>query len=145
VSGGSYSLGATLGEAGVVGSVSGGSYVLDEGFWAGVYRMIATDVRDNTPGEIHYVNGLFPSYPNPFATSASIVFTVAVQSPVRLVVYDVSGRRVASLVDEPRSAGRYRAVWNGRDEGGNLVASGVYFYKVEIGSWSSTRKILRLR
>jgi flagellar hook assembly protein FlgD len=47
---------------------------------------------------------------------------------VRLQVYDLIGRRVRSLLDESKSVGYYRVLWNGRDEGGKEVASGVYVY-----------------
>ena len=60
---------------------------------------------------------------------------------VRLEVYDLTGRRVRTLVDESRPAGRYEVTWNGTDDNGARVASGTYFYRLQAGSFTRTEKM----
>jgi flagellar hook assembly protein FlgD len=69
------------------------------------------------------------NYPNPFNPSTTISYLLAENSSVRLEIYDVAGRKVRSLVDESRSAGYHNVVWNGRDQNGSQVSSGVYLYR----------------
>ena len=66
-------------------------------------------------------------------------------TPVRLTVHDVQGRRVRGLLAEGLDPGRYSVYWNGRDEGGRAVASGVYFVRMEAGAVSQTRKLVKIR
>ncbi len=74
------------------------------------------------------------NWPNPFNASAVIAFDVARTAPVRLVVYDVLGRHVRTLHSgETLAAGHYRTAWNGRDDEGRSVASGVYLYRLTAG------------
>jgi len=142
--GGPHVLRATVGEAGVVGSAVGGSYVLSEGFWSPIYfgNVVATPEPDPA---IEWANRLLPTFPNPFRTEAAIEFTVAKSSAVELNVYDVTGRKVATLVDDIRLPGRHRVIWSGRNDSGRRVASGVYFTRLEVGSWTGTRKMLRVK
>ncbi|MCK5597968.1 MAG: T9SS type A sorting domain-containing protein, partial [Candidatus Eisenbacteria sp.] len=87
-----------------------------------------------------------PGSPNPFGTKTSLRY--GVPSPgaaVRIRIYDVSGRRVKTLVDERQDGGVYGLAWDGRDEMGHAVASGVYFVTAEIGSWSGMRKVAVVR
>jgi hypothetical protein len=73
---------------------------------------------------------LLPNYPNPFNPYTNIRFDIpgeiAEPLAVRLTVFDVSGRKITTLVDHPLLPGRYEAVWDGRDQKGNFVASGIY-------------------
>lgn len=69
---------------------------------------------------------LLPNLPNPFNPSTRIRFELDRSGPVRLEVVDAQGRRVRTLIDGLRTPGRYEVVWNGRDQGGAPVASGVY-------------------
>ena len=62
-----------------------------------------------------------------------------------MTVYDVSGRLVATLLDEDRGPGRYEVTWDGRDTGQRQVASGVYFYSIEADTFTSTKKMVLLR
>ena len=74
------------------------------------------------------------NWPNPFNANATIAFDVPRTVPVRLVVYDVLGRRVRALHSgETLAAGQYRTVWNGRDDEGRPAASGVYLYRLTAG------------
>lgn len=99
------------------------------------------------------------NYPNPFNPATSIPFTVpsavsggaepggldGTGSDVRLEIYDLVGQRVRVLVDDYLTPGTHLAVWDGRDGRGYRVASGPYFYRVEMGTFVQTRRLLLLR
>ncbi len=85
------------------------------------------------------------NYPNPFNPECRIRFGVPKPGLVRLKIFDVSGRLVRTLVDENLRTGTYIKVWNGTDSRGLPVASGVYFYKMEAGSFVRTRKMLLMK
>jgi hypothetical protein len=72
-----------------------------------------TDVSELFDGSIQLITSLSPNFPNPFGEATTVVYTVARPSRVRLTVYDVTGRRVSTLVDEPQPAGRYGVRWDG--------------------------------
>jgi hypothetical protein len=95
--------------------------------------------------ETHYGFSLGPAAPTPFSASTTIDFSVAARTPVTLIVYDVAGRRVCTLVDAVLPAGRHQARWEGCTDAGEHAASGVYFYRLEAGTVSETRKTLLLR
>ena len=89
---------------------------------------------------------LYANAPNPFNPNTVIAYDVPNGgADVTLRVYDVSGGVVRTLVTGVRTAGRHRARWEGRDDGGRSVASGVYFYRLEMEGFSATRKMLLLK
>jgi hypothetical protein len=84
--------------------------------------------------------------PNPFHRSTTIDYAVPSWSAVELKILDVSGRLVRTLVNEPRDVGRYGVVWDGRNERGARVASGVYFCRLRGGTGIEiSRKMVMLR
>ena len=85
------------------------------------------------------------NYPNPFNPSTEITFAIPKQTNVKVVVYNLSGAEVATLVNQSMSAGNYRAVWNGRSEDGRTVASGVYFYHLQAEGFTATKKMTLLK
>lgn len=76
------------------------------------------------------------NYPNPFNPATTIRYDVPERSRVILVVYDDVGRHVVTLLDEEKEAGRYEVGWDGRNDAGHQVGSGVYFYRLFAGSGS---------
>ena len=86
------------------------------------------------------------SYPNPSNPSTRIEFSIPVAAKVQLRIFDVRGRLVATLVDRYVPAGRQFAEWNGREDNGNGVPSGVYFYRLMVpGQATLTRKLVLLK
>ncbi len=83
---------------------------------------------------------LYENYPNPFNPSTSIRYDIPANSFVKLIVYDVTGKEVATLVNETMTAGKYEAVWSGRE-----FASGVYFARIEAGSYKHIVKMLMVK
>jgi hypothetical protein len=88
---------------------------------------------------------LSQNYPNPFNPTTRITFGLKEPAAVSLRIYDAAGRLVRVLVAGNRPAGNYSELWDGRDNGGRAVASGIYFYRLDAGSFSQTRKMALLR
>jgi hypothetical protein len=85
------------------------------------------------------------NYPNPFNPMTKISFSLPETQHVRLTVYGLDGRKVATLLDETRGAGLHEIVWTGRDDAGQSVASGTYFYRVDAGPYSDVRKMTLMK
>ena len=83
--------------------------------------------------------------PNPFNPSTRIMYELPHDGSVSVVIYDVAGRNVATLLGENQDAGKYEVTWDGRDSGGASASSGVYFVKLTLANDSVTRKIVLLR
>ncbi len=83
---------------------------------------------------------LLQAFPNPFNPSTSILYSVPVRSHVTLVIYNFLGQQVARLVEGEKMPGEYSVEWNGAD-----VSSGVYYYRLNAGAFTETRKMLFLK
>ncbi len=83
---------------------------------------------------------LHPNYPNPFNPVTNIQFTIPEQADVKLQIYNVLGRQVDVLVNETLPIGHHKILWNPKN-----LSSGVYFYKLEAGSFMKTRKMILLK
>lgn len=88
---------------------------------------------------------LFPTYPNPFATSTRIAYSISGEELVKLQIYDIYGRAVRTLVEGRRAAGRHELTWDGRSESGVPLASGVYVYRLSTGAKSVARMVTVVR
>lgn len=104
-----------------------------------IVRQGVTGADDPAPAP--RVTALQSVHPNPFNPRATIAFSLAEESAVEVAVYDVTGSRVRTLVRERRPAGAHTAVWDGCDEGGRRLASGVYFCRMTAGSYRETRRL----
>ncbi len=102
--------------------------------------VVGINEPDNLPKEFY----LSQNYPNPFNPSTKIKFIIPQSSFVNLKVYDVLGREVATLLNEEKHPGEYEVEFNPVSDIGNL-ASGIYFYKLQAGSYSSTKKMIYLK
>jgi hypothetical protein len=92
-----------------------------------------------------YKNSLGQNAPNPFNPRTTISYSVADKVPVRIVVYDVAGRVVRTLVDDVTEPGEYTVLWDGRNDDNEALASGVYFISYHAGTHSFWRKAALLR
>jgi thiol-disulfide isomerase/thioredoxin len=88
---------------------------------------------------------LLPCHPNPAGGQVSFSYRLNSPGQVSLNIYDIAGRLVHSLVDEKQNAGAHTVTWNGANEGGQRLASGIYFYKLTAGGYSAVKKITILR
>jgi hypothetical protein len=118
--------------------------------WGPLYPMqdpnTATGVEEPAPGTVPLVNALLQNRPNPFNPETTIPYALASPGRVVIRVYDISGRRVATLVDRVEKEGPHAIRWSGSADRGGRVASGVYFYKIEYPDGSvSAKKLTMLR
>jgi 5'-nucleotidase/UDP-sugar diphosphatase len=88
---------------------------------------------------------LLQNYPNPFNPETDISYNLPEDSHVKLTVYNLLGQTVKTLVDEYQSAGSKRVTWDGTDEQGNKVASGVFLYKLQAGTLTDTKKMILMK
>ncbi|MCK4654582.1 MAG: T9SS type A sorting domain-containing protein [Candidatus Cloacimonetes bacterium] len=90
-------------------------------------------------------NTLIGNYPNPFNPETTIYFTTEQDENAELVIYNIKGQLVKTLVNIKLEAGNYSTTWNGKDKNERPVASGIYFYKLKKGNETYTRKMLLLK
>ncbi len=128
-------------------SATAGRYYLRVNGYSGA---MATYTLSITGGLAKYLNvpaspkefALHPNFPNPFNPQTTIRFDVPREAHVRLRIFDVRGRVVATLVDQPLLAGFHREIWDGRVDEGGRAASGVYFYRLETDDRVFNRKMI---
>jgi len=85
------------------------------------------------------------NYPNPFNPTTTINYVLPEQSTIELTLFDIRGQKVAILQDDVKPAGNYNVLWNGLDQAGNPVSTGVYFCRLDAGNFSKTIKMVYLR
>jgi len=100
-----------------------------------------TESSEEPPTSFH----IYENYPNPFNPSTSIRYELPVQSDVSLVVHDVTGKVVKTIAAESQVAGRYEIQWHGQDDSGKMVATGMYFARIQAGSYSHVIKMIYMR
>jgi len=88
---------------------------------------------------------LYQNYPNPFNPTTNFKFDLPAQSDVKLIIYNVLGQEVVRVIDDNLKAGEYAKTWNGLDQHGNRIASGVYFYKLLTNSHTAVKKLIMLK
>jgi len=111
-------------------------------------RLIIGDesyLRNNESIITPNVFALEQNYPNPFNPMTTIQYTLPEPATVRLEVYNLLGQRVVTLVDKELPAGDYTTVWEGTDNAGRPVASGIYLYKIDAGKFTSAKKMILLK
>jgi hypothetical protein len=103
-------------------------------------------VSTGAPGErIVYRTALYQNIPNPFNPSTTIRYELEERVTVTLTIYDVRGRVIKRLVNARQGPGIFRKVWNGTNGSGEMVSSGVYFYRLNAGGVLRTKKMLLLK
>ncbi|MCB5271527.1 MAG: T9SS type A sorting domain-containing protein, partial [Candidatus Cloacimonetes bacterium] len=91
------------------------------------------------------VTALKGNYPNPFNPTTTIRYSTKEAGPVALEIYNVKGQLVKKLVNEDKAPGEHTVIWNGTDLNNRPVSTGVYFYKMHAGKYSSTRKMIMMK
>jgi photosystem II stability/assembly factor-like uncharacterized protein len=117
-----------------------------------MYKLDLSQLTGIEPEEIQPIAASFKleqNYPNPFNPSTNLGFGISDFGFVTLEIFDVSGRKVATLVGKELTPGEYAVQWNGRNDAGQAVGSGMYFYRLEVSgketSFQQTRKMLLVR
>lgn len=88
---------------------------------------------------------LYPNFPNPFNPETHIQFDLPAGVPVELRIYNALGQLVRAVVDRPYPAGTFVVTWDGRDDRGQVLPSGIYIYKIKAGDFQAQRKLLLLK
>ncbi|MFN8546955.1 MAG: FlgD immunoglobulin-like domain containing protein [Candidatus Eisenbacteria bacterium] len=151
-----FSLASTVGQP-AVGETSGDGFGLSGGFWLGGGLAVGVAEPDTsltpggsdpdsvrTPASLPTAYRVLAPAPNPFRDRTRIGLELPAASAVRVEVTDVAGRLVRVLVDASLPAGRHSVAWDGRDDGGHSIGSGVYFVRVLKPGSIHTQKIVRV-
>ena len=101
----------------------------------------ATDDQNN----VVTANRLMGNYPNPFNPETTISFNVVKDAPVSIDIYNIQGQKVKTLVNNVMTAGTHTVVWRGDNNEGNKVTSGVYFCKMNAGSYTEIKKMVMMK
>lgn len=144
VSSTSYLLGFSIGQT-VVGWSSSCNYAEWGGFWGWTSReqpIFVTEEAENISPSNYLLR---QNYPNPFNPRTNISYQISRFGHVSLDIYNVKGQLVIRLVDDIQAPGEHFVAWDGTDQRGALVSSGVYFYRLATGSFQQVRKMLLLK
>jgi hypothetical protein len=120
------------------------------------YGMLGFDASDGTfaistvvtsvgPDPIPGAYALLQNMPNPFSGTTTIRYDLPAEADVTISIFDVSGRSVRRLVERSMPPGRHQTVWNGRNNAGQKVASGIYFYRMRAPQHQETKRLFLLR
>ncbi len=118
-----------------------------------IYTFKPTSVDENNKKKTGLKEfSLYQNYPNPFNSTTTIPFTVNSkrktenrQLQTTLSIYNILGQKVNILVDEIKSSGYYQAIWDGKDQAGREMSSGIYFCRLKVGDFTKTRKMILIR
>jgi len=106
------------------------------------YTDMTPDEATGTLPKTYYLN---QNYPNPFNPTTTISFRLPNRALVKLSIYDILGREIRTLINESRSAGFYNINWNGVGNSGYPVASGIYFYQIQIDDFKESKKMILIK
>jgi len=118
-------------------------------------RLLLTTDFDYVPDEYSTISeisttvpeqfNLQQNYPNPFNSETAISYQIPISSHVTIEVFNFMGQKLRTLVNEESNAGTYHAIWNGLDNHGQPVSSGIYFYEMRAGNFTAMKKMLLVR
>ena len=110
------------------------------------FRVTGLEDREERP-DIPQAFCLYQNYPNPFNSTTAISYQLSAVRPhhTTLKIYNILGQKIRTLVDEKQPPGNYSILWDGKDENGRPVSSGIYFYRLKAGNFCQVRKMVLLR
>ncbi|HAN41267.1 MAG TPA: hypothetical protein DCQ12_05090, partial [Candidatus Cloacimonas sp.] len=85
------------------------------------------------------------NYPNPFNPETTIAYSLKDRQNVKIEIYNVKGQLVRTLVNESKAAGDHKVIWTGTDNNNRPVSSGLYYYKMTAGKYSSSKKMILMK
>ena len=91
------------------------------------------------------VFALRQNYPNPFNPVTTIAYDIPEISPVQVEIYNIMGQQIKTLVHEVHQPGYYRVVWNGTNNRGMAVPSGMYFYQIKASTFTNVKKLILMK
>ena len=125
-----YKLSSSLGQS-IIGGAIGVDTILYTGFWnPRIIQMTPVEWEEVDETQLPKEFGLRQNYPNPFNPATVIKYALPKASVVKIQIYNILGQKVRNLVDEPQEPGYKTIHWDGRDNSGKEVGSGIYFYRI---------------
>ncbi|GAB1366583.1 hypothetical protein MASR1M36_14540 [Candidatus Cloacimonadaceae bacterium] len=97
------------------------------------------------PGISPVITALDNNFPNPFNPETTIRYSLKEAGQVKINIFNMKGQMIRSLLNENKSAGNHRVIWNGKDDRGSNVSSGIYFYRMEATNYSATKKMMLMK
>lgn len=108
-----------------------------------IVNIVITGISDKLEIPSHYY--LSQNYPNPFNPSTTIKYGLLKRSKIKIIIYDILGHEIRKLVNGELNAGQHQVVWNGKNQSGQNVSSGVYYYRMQTEEFTSFKKMLYLK
>ncbi|MBN2829666.1 MAG: T9SS type A sorting domain-containing protein [Candidatus Cloacimonetes bacterium] len=130
----------TIDFRGVHGQGYKGDICLDDVFIYSDYDAVDENIIE--PNEI---TSLQSNYPNPFNPETTIAFSLKEKGNVKIDIYNITGQHIYTVTNETYDPGHHTIIWNGDGKNGNKVPTGIYFYKMESGTYTKTRKMILLK
>jgi hypothetical protein len=109
------------------------------------YEPSVTGVDDDGTAMLPERFEVAQNYPNPFNPTTTISYSLPVRTEVEIAIFNILGRKVTTISEGVQPAGDHSVIWSGKDDSGNAVATGVYFYRVSAGDNVTTKKMLLLK
>jgi len=106
---------------------------------------VSTNLSELSMKAIPNVYALSQNYPNPFNPTTTIDYSIPKSGQVELVIFNLAGQKVRTLIDANQSAAFYKVVWDGRNDNGESVGSGFYFYRILSGNFSKIEKMMLIK
>ena len=144
INNGEFTILGTVGQS-FVGVVENSTHVNQIGFWYLTNQKVATDVADDPNLSIPIEFGLDQNYPNPFNPETEIPFRVPQESDVVLKIFNIRGQLVRTLIQADYTPGFHSIRWDGKDNNGISVSSGLYIYQLQAGEFVQVRKMSLLK
>ncbi|MDD2331703.1 MAG: T9SS type A sorting domain-containing protein, partial [Candidatus Cloacimonetes bacterium] len=95
--------------------------------------------------EIPMATKLLNAYPNPFNPQTNIRYSLKDAGQVQIEIFNLKGQKIRSFSNNHATAGFYSQMWDGKDTQGQVVGSGIYFYRMTSGKYSSTKKVMMMK
>jgi len=141
----SYKLSSSLGQS-ITGVQSGATQKLYTGFWnPRVVELSPVEQEEEDYSWLPKEFNLGQNYPNPFNPTTVLEYALPNAAQVKIHIYNILGQKVRNLVDETQEPGYKTVSWDGKDDSGREVSSGIYFYRIVAGSFVKCRKMALLK
>ena len=145
VTAGGYKMGMSVSQS-FIGKVEGGGYTAYIGYWPPWGSIPGVEETDKSQVLVQpIVFSLNQNHPNPVSHRTAIKYSIASPCKVELKLYDITGRQVATLVNENQKPGHYQVNWDICNVSERQLPNGVYFYQLTAGDYTDTKKMIILR
>ncbi len=117
----------------------------EDGSYTDSSNSLLINIVSNDVSDLSAITQLAGNYPNPFNPETRIKYSLKASQNVSIIIYNIKGQKVRTLIDQVQESGNHSVIWNGRDDKNKTVTSGIYFYKMKSGKYSSSKKMILLK